>query len=103
MIATLPIQQELGPLDEDLIAWILKEVLKGLDYLHSHRIAYGNLSTHNILFSAESGSLEVKLANCHAVIDELDVKASSNRSKTNFNLSLKVSLCIYRQSVKIVH
>ena len=79
------LQQEVGPLDEDLIAWILKEVLKGLDYLHSHRIAYGNLSTHNILFSLESGSLEVKLANSHAVIDELDVAAAPNGSETDFD------------------
>ena len=67
-------------------------MLKGLNYLHSHRIAYGNLSTHTILFSVESGSLEVKLANCHAVIDELDVTAAPNVSERDFHCNyLEVS------------
>ena len=84
-------QQRLGPLDEDLIAWILREVLKGLDYLHSQRIAYGNMTSHHILFSVASGSFEVKLDHSHAVVDELDDRTASNGSETSFNRNLKVS------------
>ena len=92
MFLNVLIQQELGPLEEDLIAWILREVLKGLDYLHSQGIAYGNMTTHHILFSFASGGLEVKLAHSHPVIDEMDVGAVSSRQKTNLNHRLKVSL-----------
>lgn len=76
LIYTCTIQQELGPLAEDLIAFTLREVLQGLDYLHSRRMAYGNMSTHHILFSIASGSLEIRLDHTHAVIDELDARTS---------------------------
>jgi serine/threonine protein kinase len=66
----------LGPLEENLIAFILREVLQGLDYLHSKRIAYGNMSTHHILFSVASGSLEIRLDHTHAVIDNLEARTS---------------------------
>lgn len=69
-------QQEMGPLAEDLIAFTLKAVLQGLDYLHSKRIAYGNMSTHHILFSVASGSLEIKLDHTYAVIDDLEARTS---------------------------
>jgi serine/threonine protein kinase len=66
----------LGPLEENLIAFILREVLQGLDYLHSKWIAYGNMSTHHILFSVASGSLEIRLDHTHAVIDDLEARTS---------------------------
>ena len=69
-------QQEIEPLAEDLIAFTLKEVLQGLDYLHSKQIAYGNMSTHHILFSIVSGSLEIKLDHSHVVIDDLEARTS---------------------------
>ena len=59
------------------MAFILREMLQGLDYLHSKRIAYGNMSTHNILFSIASGSLEIKLDHTHAVIDQLEARPLS--------------------------
>ena len=69
-------QQVMGPLAEDLIAFTLKAVLQGLDYLHSKQIAYGNMSTHSILFSVASGSLEIKLDHTRAVIDDLEARTS---------------------------
>ena len=72
----LHMQQELEPLAEDLIAFTLREVLRGLNYLHSKRLAYGNMSTHHILFSIASGSLEIKLDHTHVVIDELESRTS---------------------------
>ena len=81
----------MGPIEEDLIAWILREVLKGLNYLHSQRIAYGNMTSHDILFSVNSGSFEIKLNHSHAVVDELDDRTASNGSETSFNRNMKVS------------
>ena len=46
------------------------------------------MSTHDILFSIASGSLEIKLDHTHAVIDRLE---ANTVSETNFNHSLKVS------------
>ena len=60
-----------------MIAFILREVLKGLDYLHSKLIAYGNMSAHHILFSVASGCLEIKLDHTHTVIDGLEAKNGS--------------------------
>lgn len=75
----------MGPLKEELIAWILREVLKGLDYLHSHGIAYSNMTGQHILFSVVSGSLEIKLDHSHAVLDELEVGAVSNGLEYDFD------------------
>ena len=87
MIIFTPTQQELGPIEENLLAWILQKVLKGLDYLHSQRIAYGNMTTRDILFSIASGSLEIKLDHSHVAIDELDDRTVPNG---NFDLNLGV-------------
>ena len=81
-------QQELGPLEEDVIVFTLKEVLTGFNHLHSNYIAYGNMSTHHILFSVSSGSLEVKLDHNHVAIDGLDARTSSG---TDINNHIKVS------------
>ena len=92
-------QQELGPLEEDLLSWILREVLKALDYLHSRRIAYGNMSTHHILFSVSSGSLEVKLDHTHGAIDGLDARAGSERE---FNHNLKVACILQPNYLNVI-
>ena len=83
-------QQELGPLEENLIAFTLRKVLQALNYLHSKQIAYSNMSTHHILFSIASGSLEIKLDHAHAVIDQLEARTLSRGTEIHNYIQVSV-------------
>ena len=63
-------QIESGPLEEQQIAFIVAEVIRGLDYLHSLGIRHRNVVSHQVMLT-QSG--EIKLAGFHLATDTLDV------------------------------
>ena len=59
---------ESGPLDEQQIAFIVAEVIKGLDYLHSQGIRHGEVVSHQVMLTPAG---EVKLAGLQFATDML--------------------------------
>ena len=62
-------QIESGPLEEQQIAFIIAEVIKGLDYLHSLGVCHGDIVSHQVMLTPQG---EVKLAGFHLATDKLD-------------------------------
>ena len=77
-------QMESGPLEEQQIAFIVAEVIKGLDYLHSLGIWHGNVESRQVMLTPSG---EVKLAGFHFATDMLgapgDAKWKDDRCKVN--------------------
>ena len=51
-------------LAEANVAELMRQLLSGLDYCHSHDVVQGHLQPEDILFEAPSFSSKVRVANC---------------------------------------
>ena len=78
------IQINSGPLEEQQTAFIIAEVIKGLDYLHSLGIRHGDVVSRQVMLS-QSG--EVKLAGFHLANDLLGLNQKSNKKDDDYKVS----------------
>ena len=69
-------QIESGPLEEQQIAFIVAEVVKGLDYLHSLGIWHGDVVSHRVMLT-QSG--EIKLHPAANMLDETQLPRTTTR------------------------
>ena len=80
-------QIESGPLEEQQIAYIIAEVIKGLDYLHFRGIRHGDVTSSQVMLS-QSG--EVKLAGLHFATDLLGLTQNGDRKQDDFKVSMHI-------------
>ena len=69
---------ESGPFEEQQIAFIVAEVVKGLDYLHSQGVRHGQVESRQVMLTPSG---EVKLAGLDLAVDTLDAMQISGIKK----------------------
>ena len=69
---------EFGALHEDVIAVYIKQVLKGLVYLHNRHIVHGDIKGANILITT-TGVVKLADFGCSKVLDQLGTPSAGAR------------------------
>ena len=80
-------QIESGPLEEQQIAFIIAEVIKGLDNLHSLGIRHGDVASSQVMLS-QSG--QVKLAGFHFATDLLGLTQKADDFKVSIIVNQEI-------------
>ena len=90
---------ESGPLEEQQIAFIVAEVVKGLDYLHSQGVRHGEVESRQVMLTPSG---EVKLAGLQFATDMLgatQLPRATTCTDNDYKASNSLApLCVYTLS-----